>query len=197
MDRSGGVQQEKSSVKELQVLCFESVQVFHTQNKLIRLHFPSGLAVRELEDVWSSFSPVVHLQTHHVVPFSALLSARCVAEENGANHQKFSDVVETPADQSEDSWNLSPDWTNQSTDSNCWTGSSVTVCYYYSQTSCCSSVNHILSSTRHQNQHGANWVRKGSERDERHNESAHTDNCSSGSGSVLWFCGSVVHTKLL
>lgn len=91
-----------SPVRE-EVLCFESVQVFHTQNKLIRLHFPSGLAVCELEDVWSSFSPVVHLQTHHVVPFS-LLSARCVAEENGANHQQFSDVVETPAD-----------WSNQRT----------------------------------------------------------------------------------
>ena len=31
-----------------------------------------------------------------------------------------------------------------------------------------------------------NWVRKGSEQDEHHNKSARTDNCSSGSGPVLW-----------
>ena len=47
-------------------------------------------------------------------------------------------------------------------------------------------MNYIVSSTQHQNQRGANWLRKGSEQHECHNKSAHTDSCSSGSGSVLW-----------
>ena len=47
-------------------------------------------------------------------------------------------------------------------------------------------MNYIISSAWHQNQHGANWVRKVCEQDEHHSQCAYIDNCCSVSGSVLW-----------
>ena len=48
---------------------------------------------------------------------------------------------------------------------------------------------------RHQNQHGANRVRKGSEQEERHNKSAHTDDCRSVRGELVLvqFCELLKH----
>ena len=46
-------------------------------------------------------------------------------------------------------------------------------------------MNYTVSPTRHQNQHGANWVRKGSNQEDHYSKSAHTDDCSSVRGELV------------